>query len=169
MFNNIYQITFTFSLLLLGISVKILGKIFIRKFGKNKNIKRSRQLLLEKFLSYFTLTFVIICLIFIWNVKLSKIWLVLTSILGVGGIAFFASWSILSNIFSAFLLFFTVPFKIEDMITIKEGDNIITGTIVDMTLFYVYLEDNAGNRINIPNNIILQKIVLKHTENRRSS
>jgi small-conductance mechanosensitive channel len=67
------------------------------------------------------------------------------------------------------LLFFTVPFKIEDMITIKEGDNIITGTIVDMTLFYVYLEDNAGNRINIPNNIILQKIVLKHTENRRSS
>ena len=90
--------------------------------------------------------------------------LVISSI-SVIGIAFFASWSFLSNVFAGLLLFYSSPFKIEDLITIKDGNNDITGEVIDMTLFYVFLKDDSGNKINIPNNVILQKIVVKHSKN----
>ncbi len=89
--------------------------------------------------------------------------LVISSI-SVIGIAFFASWSLLSNVFAALLLYYSSPFKIEDSITIKDSNGGITGEVFDMTLFYVFLKDDSGDKINIPNNVILQKIVVKHSK-----
>jgi len=42
-----------------------------------------------------------------------------------------------------------------------EGDNSVNGEIVDMTLFHVQIEDENGNNIFYPNNLIFQKPVLK--------
>ncbi|MBC8185500.1 mechanosensitive ion channel [candidate division KSB1 bacterium] len=99
---------------------------------------------------------------FVWGIEFTNIWVLLTSILGVIGIGFFATWSLLSNIFSAFLLFSTVPFKIDDKITIKDGDNSISGVVVDMTLFYIILKNSDEETVIVPNNTIFQKVVIKH-------
>ena len=86
-----------------------------------------------------------------------------TSILGVIGIAFFAGWSLLSNTFAAFLLFYASPFKMEDEITVLDGPNTVTGKVVNMTLFFVFVEDAEGNRVTVPNNIVLQRAVMTRT------
>jgi small-conductance mechanosensitive channel len=105
---------------------------------------------------------------FIWGMSFKNLWILISGILGFFGIALFASWSYLSNVFSAFVLFFSVPYKISDKVTVTDGQINLSGTIKDMTLFYVFLKDEDGNSISIPNNIILQKVVKRHLSNNES-
>ena len=52
------------------------------------------------------------------------------------------------------------PFKIEDEISVMDGANTVAGKVVDMTLFFVFVEDAEGNRVTVPNNIVLQRAVV---------
>lgn len=56
---------------------------------------------------------VAISLIVIWGVETKDILFTVSSIATVIGVAFFAQWSILSNITSGMILFFSFPFRIE--------------------------------------------------------
>jgi small-conductance mechanosensitive channel len=75
------------------------------------------------------------------------------------GIAFFASWSLLSNITASLIIFFSAPFKIMDSIKIIDGDNSIQGEVIDMTMFNLYIKNVNGKIISYPNNLIIQKPV----------
>ena len=55
------------------------------------------------------------------------------------GVAMFAQWSILSNITSGIILFFSFPFKIGDLILIHDKDFPIEA-------------DRKSTRLNSPNN-----------------
>ena len=79
------------------------------------------------------------------------------SFLTILGIAFFAQWSILSNITACLILFINYPVKIGDSITILEKDNNITGEIRDIGAFFITLKTPENELITIPNAIILQK------------
>jgi MscS family membrane protein len=164
-----YQIIITLIFIFLGFIAHKSNKLIISKFAQKRKIARARQLLIHK-LSFFSILILLITiLIFVWGIKLTNIWVLTTSVLGVVGIGFFATWSLLSNIFSAFLLFSTVPFKIDDNITIKDGDNSISGVVIDMTLFYIILKNNNNESAVVPNNMIFQKIIIKHNINNISN
>jgi small-conductance mechanosensitive channel len=102
----------------------------------------------------------IFVLILIWGLDINDIWVFSSVVLGFIGVAIFATWSLLSNIFAAYILFFTEPFQIGDTILSVEGDNSIKGEVCDMTTFYIKIKLEDGSIGNIPNNVILQKAII---------
>ncbi|MCJ1805959.1 mechanosensitive ion channel family protein [Flavobacterium covae] len=89
----------------------------------------------------------------------NEIALFASSILTALGVAFFAQWSLLSNITSSLILFFNHPLKLGDTIRILDKDFPLEGEIIELTYFFVYLKTADGQTITIPNSLILQKSV----------
>jgi small-conductance mechanosensitive channel len=108
-------------------------------------------------LTLITLAFVLI----IWGVEQSDILVFTSSILTVLGIAFFAQWSILSNITAALIIFFNHPVKIGDTIVILEKDMMIEGRISDIGIFFLHIKTIDNEQITIPSNIFIQKAIKK--------
>jgi small-conductance mechanosensitive channel len=82
-------------------------------------------------------------------------------------VAKFTQWSILSNITSGIVLFFSFPFKIGDVIRIHDKDFPIEGEIEDIRAFHIYLKTKDSEMIIYPNSLLLQKgisIIKSHFE-----
>ena len=87
-----------------------------------------------------------------------------SSIFALVGIALFASWSILSNVTAALIVFFSAPYHVGDRVRVLDGDNTVTGRVRNMGLFYIGLEDDQGHTYTLPNNLMLQKTVIRIAE-----
>ena len=59
------------------------------------------------------------------------------------------------------VIFFTYPARIGDKIRIIDGENTLEGTILDISMFQVLLEDDDQNMISFPNNLLIQKAFVK--------
>lgn len=99
------------------------------------------------------------------GVSASVLWSAFTGFATVGAVAFFAAWSVLSNLFCAFLIFTVGPFRVGDHIEVldtaeKPG---ALGRVIDINLLYTTLEDataaEPGTMIQIPNSLIFQRVV----------
>lgn len=102
----------------------------------------------------------------IWGVKQADVAVYIGSILTVVGVAFFAQWSILSNITSSIIIFFNHSIKLEDTIIIMEAkDYEIEGKVSTVGLFFVTMRTEDGHEITLPNNIFIQKMIRKKEEN----
>ena len=99
---------------------------------------------------------------FIWGVDEKQLLIYISSFLTVLGIAFFAQWSILSNITAGIILFINYPVKIGDSITILEKDsaNNVTGEIKDIGAFFITLRTPEKKLVTLPNSIILQNNIM---------
>lgn len=93
------------------------------------------------------------------------LWTAFTGFAAVGAVAFFAAWSVLSNLFCALLIFTARPLRLGDHVEIldtaeKPGAR---GEVVDINLLYVTLEDATASRpgvlLQVPNALIFQRIV----------
>jgi small-conductance mechanosensitive channel len=135
------------------IITKSLRKIQI-KFG----FQNARILVTNKIISILIYITVIVVISFIWGVDEKQLLIYISSFLTILGIAFFAQWSILSNITAGIILFLNYPVKIGDSITILEKDspNNITGEIRDIGAFFITLKTPENELITLPNSIILQ-------------
>ena len=99
------------------------------------------------------------------GVSATVLWTAFTGFATVGAVAFFAAWSVLSNLFCAFLIFTGRPFVVGD--TIELLDNAekpgALGKVVDINLLYTTLEDiseaNVGAQVQIPNALIFQRVL----------
>ena len=127
-------IVFAFGILLQIGTTKSLNNIR-KKFGFQKR----RFIIINKIISVIVYTSVIIIISFIWVDENQLIYFI-SSFLTILGIAFFAQWSILSNITAGLILFVNYPVKIGDEITILEKDNNITGEIKDIGAFFITLQ-----------------------------
>lgn len=119
----------------------------------------SRTLQIRKIvLLLLNITF-IFTLAIIWGVNPDNILVGLSSVFAVIGVAFFAQWSILSNITAGILMFFNSPFRIGDLIQIIDKDLPITARIENIHTFYTHLRTEENELIIVPNNLFLQKMV----------
>lgn len=131
---------------------KSLRKIQI-KFG----FQQARILVTNKIITILIYITVIVFVAFIWGVDEKQLLVYVSSFLTILGIAFFAQWSILSNITAGIILYVNYPVKIGDSITVLEKDNDITGEIQDIGTFFITLQTPQRELITLPNSIILQK------------
>lgn len=98
------------------------------------------------------------------------LWTAFTGFAAVAAVAFFAAWSVLSNIFCAVLLLITRPFRLYDHIELLDGNEGRGpgGQVVDMNLISVILretrEDGAAANLRVPNNLFFQRIVRRWAE-----
>ena len=68
-------------------------------------------------------------------------------------------WSILSNITSGVIMFFSFPYKVGDKIKIHDKDFPIEAIIEDIRAFQLHLRQDNGDLVTYPNNLMLQKAV----------
>jgi len=128
----------------------------------NRLIQKSRGKIIKKGVNTILLLLLVALVLVIWGVKESDISVYIGSILTVVGVAFFAQWSILSNITSSIIIFFNHAVRLEDTIIIMEGkDYQIEGRVSDIDLFFVTLKTEDGEEIILPNNIFIQKTIRK--------
>ena len=153
----LFEIGFTLLLVIVFFIVRKILSNFIRKHGSRLTHTESRMTYVIK-LTNFGLSLVFITLIaIVWELSLKGLSIYFASIFTVVGVAFFASWSILSNVTAYAILFFYFPFKIGSKIRIIDGDNSIEGTIEDISLFFIEIEIATGETITYPNNLAIQK------------
>ena len=104
-------------------------------------------------------TLSIIVLIVIWGVDTKNIFLTLSSVFAVIGVALFAQWSVLSNITAGIILFFSSAFRIGNYIKILDKDMPVEAKIEDIFTFYTHLRTKEGELHIFPNNLLLQKAI----------
>jgi small-conductance mechanosensitive channel len=141
----------------LVIALRFIVSKLVRRFAKSSQIMEHRTNLTLKYIHLLTTILGIICLIIIWGVQTKDIFMVISSVTTVIGVAMFAQWSILSNITSGVILFFSFPFRIGDFICIHDKDFPIEAEIEDIRAFHVCLKTKDGQTIVYPNNLLLQK------------
>ena len=105
----------------------------------------------------FTTMTTIILLTGVWGFKQNEIALFASTILTALGIAFFAQWSLLSNITSSILLFFNHPIKIGNTIKVLQKDCYYEGEVTDLNYFFVHLKTKDNEIITIPNSHFFEK------------
>ena len=81
----------------------------------------------------------------------------MTGILALIAVAFFAVWSLVGNILAGMIIYFTTPFKINDLIEVMPDG--IKGKVLTINTFFTVLIDEDDNYINIPNSLFFQKYV----------
>ena len=134
-----------------------LFKRILEKMARRKGVA-------EKRLFYIEVLFAVTALIvvaFIWSVDIKGISVVASSVFAIIGVAMFAQWSILSNVTASIIIFFTFPARVGDEIRIVDGENSIEGTIQEISLFQIELKDSDSHTVLYPNNLLLQKPVVK--------
>jgi MscS family membrane protein len=156
-----YKEEFIISLIIIGVLLisRFIIKTAIRKIGRKSGINEARIKLINR---YVTVTFVLVALLieaFVFGAEFKDLALVFSSVFAVIGIALFAIWSILSNITSGAIMFFSFPYKVGDKIQIHDKDFPVEAIIEDIRAFQLHLRLDNGNLVTYPNNLILQKAV----------
>lgn len=134
----------------------------IDKTLSKRNFVKARGAVIKRVINIVFLCIGVIFLSLIWGVNQSELVVFIGSALTIVGVAFFAQWSLLSNITSSIILFFNHPVKLNDSIAILEGkEYVIEGEIVNIGIFFVTLLTTEGEELTLPNNIFIQKIIKK--------
>nr|WP_315144102.1 mechanosensitive ion channel domain-containing protein [uncultured Flavobacterium sp.] len=143
-------------LLLVFLARTLIAKL-IRKYAKTSEIIERRTNLVIKYINILITILAVITLILIWGVQAKDIFITISSVATVIGVAMFAQWSILSNITSGIILFFSFPFKIGDIILIHDKEYLVEGEIEDIGAFHVTIRSKEGEMVIYPNNLFFQK------------
>jgi small-conductance mechanosensitive channel len=132
---------------------------FINNTLKQAHLQRSRRKIIIKAVHLFSFIICITLLFVVWGLDKKDLTLFIGTILTSLGIAFFAQWSLLSNVTSSLLLFFYHPVKIGDTIRVIDKDGPFEGEVTDLTYFFVHLKTSAGDAIVVPNSLLMQKAI----------
>ena len=91
-------------------------------------------------------------------------WSAITGFITVAAVAFFAAWSVLTNMFCSLLIYLVRPFRLHDHVEVLEnGDKPgLGGEVLDIRLFYTTLrettEDGRTSLLRMPNSLFFQRI-----------
>jgi small-conductance mechanosensitive channel len=148
--------------LLLGmyLAMRLLRRLF-RKFAKRHDYGPGRVFQVQALGNALIVLITLILLGLVWGFSGQGFVVFASSLFAIIGIALFASWSILSNLTAGLILFFGAPFRLADRVRVLDGDNTVTGRVVQMGLIYLGLEDDDGHFYTLPNNVLLQKTVIR--------
>jgi small-conductance mechanosensitive channel len=157
--THIIQIIETVVVLVGYIATYFVTKILINNTLKNTHLQRGRRKIIVKAVHIFSFITLVILLSAVWGLEQNEIAVFVGTIITALGIAFFAQWSLLSNITSSLLLFFNHPIKIGDRIKVLDRDYPFEGEVSDLTYFFIHLKSDSGEIITIPNSLLFQKSV----------
>jgi len=105
----------------------------------------------------------------VFGVDGKVLWAALTGFATVAAVAFFAAWSVLSNIFCGVLIWTVRPFRLNDHIELLEGGDKpgLKGQVVNMNLIYITLKEHhvtgGQSMLKIPNSLFFQRITRRWT------
>lgn len=142
----------------------LLGRLLTRA-GRHYQIPLDLQMPILGLMRWTLLAATLLLILERLGVSATVLWTGFTGFATVGAVAFFAAWSVLSNLFCAFLIFTVGPFRLGDTIELldtaeKPGAK---GRVVDINLLYTTLEDategHGGALLQIPNTLVFQRVL----------
>src|SRR5690606_11655726 len=153
------QIVKTISIIVLLVIFQFILRKAAHRVGKRTEINITRTRLMFKYINILVTLIAFFLFSFAWGMDLGDLSLIFSSTFAVIGVALFAIWSILSNVTSGIIMFFSFPYRIGDKIKIHDKDMPIEAVIEDIKAFHLHLRMENGELTTYPNNLILQKAV----------
>lgn len=141
----------------------------LTKRVSNREFKREAANRVIKSSRFITAFFGILALLIVWGIHFGTVAIFATTTVTLLGVALFASWSLLSNITSYFVLLFHPSFSRGAYIRVFEADNFVEGFISDLTLFCIELKTLDDEIIAYPNNLLLSRVVVVNPKKRSAS
>lgn len=93
----------------------------------------------------------------IFGVKMTSLWATLSALFAMIAIGLFAGWSLISSLLAAIVIMIWRPFRAgQDIELVADG---ISGRVIELNMMFSSIADADGNRIEIPNAQMLQKII----------
>ena len=156
-----FQLLETVILLAVSLFIKVLATKSVNRFLMQFDFDIKRKRITMRIINLFLWIFIAIVLAGIWNINKEGLVVFITSIITVMGVAFFAQWSILSNITASLILFFNHPMKIGDTICILDKEYDIEGELMDISFFFMYIKTKEDHLITIPTSVVLSKTIVR--------
>lgn len=153
------ELFYTIAIIVLLVIFQVILKTATHKVGKRTEINITRTRLMFKYINILVLIISFFLFSYVWGMGLGELSLIFSSTFAVIGVALFAIWSILSNVTSGIIMFFSFPYRIGDKIKIHDKDMPIEAVIEDIRAFHLHLRNDDGELTTYPNNLILQKAV----------
>jgi len=100
-----------------------------------------------------------------FGVSATVLWTAFSGFVAVAAVAFFAMWSVLSNLLCAALIMTVGPFRLGDVVELVESFDkpIVKGRVIDINLLYTTLEESAEDGtaviVQVPNSLFFQKVL----------
>ena len=149
----------TIIVILVFLITKLITKRVIKKVGIRFKYQSGRIKITNRIVGVLLLTLLTAFLMIIWGVDQSQLLVFLSTVLTILGVAFFAQWSIISNITSTLIIFFNHPIKIGDSLTIIDKDYQIKGRLSDIGIFFIIIKTKENQKITIRSNVCMQKMI----------
>jgi len=146
-------------LLLFLLIVRFILTTLVTKISRKNGMNLARIHLINRYISVTLFLIALIIIPFIFGTKAHDLIVLFSSVFAVIGIGLFAIWSILSNITSGIIMFFSFPYKVGDKIQIHDKDFPLEGIIEDIRAFQLHLRLENGDLVTYPNNLMLQRAV----------
>lgn len=152
-----YHIIQSVGILLILLLIRYLVvRLVIKRFLK-ANFDITRKQIVIKLVNIFFFVILAFFLAAIWGLSGAEVFTYVTSALTILGVAFFAQWSLLSNITSGLILFFNHPLKIGDFVEIIDKDFPMEGRVENITLFFLHLRNKDDQVYTLSNTVVVQK------------
>jgi small-conductance mechanosensitive channel len=156
-----FQLLETVILVVLSLLIKIFATKSVNRFLAHFDFDLKRKRITVRIINLFLWIFISIVLAGIWNINKEGLVVFITSIITVMGVAFFAQWSILSNITASLILFFNHPMKIGETIQILDKEYEMEGELMDISFFFMYIKTKENHLVTIPTSVVLAKTIVR--------
>lgn len=158
-------------ILLLALLVRSVLHRFINRLGEDKHLPVDLVVGGRRLISLLVFGAALLWVLDRLGVSGMVLWTAFTGFAAVAAVAFFAAWSVLSNIFCSILIYTTRPFGLNDEVELLEsGDKPgLGGRVLDINLIYTTLEEkapgpeNKGSYLRVPNNLFFQRMTRLRT------
>ncbi|QQD16757.1 mechanosensitive ion channel family protein [Spongiibacter nanhainus] len=138
----------------------------LREFGAARQVNPRRLYTVSKGINIlmWIVAFLVMC--FILGLSYDRVFIFMSSVLAVIGVALFAQWSILSHLTAGMIIFFAFPYRVGDRVKVVDPDADVIGEIIEIASFHVLIRLDDGATITYPNSALLQRAVIKQPSNR---
>lgn len=150
-------------ILLVAWLLRLLSRRLLARLGRYYTLPAQIEMAIRRLSNFVIGTVAFLAILYRLDVDPKVLWTAFTGFAAVGAVAFFAAWSVLSNIFCTFLIFTTRPFRLGDQIELLENGEKpgLKGQVADINLIYTTLHEIGGpaegTLMQIPNSLFFQR------------
>ena len=145
--------------------LRLLTRRLLARVGRHYTLPAQIEMAIRRLSNFVIGAVALVAILHALDVQASVLWTAFTGFAAVGAVAFFAAWSVLSNIFCTLLIFTTRPFRLHDYIEVLENGEKpgLKGRVIDVNLIYTTLQETGngheGTVLQLPNNLFFQRTV----------
>lgn len=140
-----------------------LSRRLLRRLDGHYSLPLELNMMVRRLLSFVIYSAALLLVLQQLGVSSTVLWTAFTGFATVAAVAFFAAWSVLSNIFCTLLIAMTKPFRLNDHIELLENGEKpgLKGRVIDINLIYTTLqevnEQQSDTCLQIPNSLFFQR------------